>query len=202
MVREFNEEFLEELAQMARAGDARSSLAIIWAHRDQWLELDADARRKAARVPLLLIDIQFHNEEWWRSAHMPQSQDPMSADAAGTFEQKAATKLMYHALVLLWHTARCDARAASMMLAIPQQVAVMVASLGLRDLVRIADQHHRHLRPRWEHLDQFWAHLLMAARSGDDEVIRAFRYYSRQLYGKDSSSLFPEARLPRSPISD
>jgi hypothetical protein len=196
LVHEFNERFLELLTHAARVDGERCVLDIVRLHRNLWLELDVGARKRAARFPFLLIDIHFHSEEWWQLARTPHSRQ-MGKALPGIFTRTLAVELMYQALVLAWHTARSDGRAAGVLLAMSPGVALAVAKLGLREITHIAEHHNRHLRPRWENLPLFWRHLLTAACSGDNDEIHDLHLHGLQLLGADSPSLAPDVPDPQ-----
>jgi hypothetical protein len=103
--------------------------------------------------------------------------------------------LMYEALVLAWHTARSDGRAAGVLFAMLPGVVVSVAALSLKDIRHIAETHHQHLRPRWEHHPLFWRHLLAAARSGDNSAIHDLHLHGLQLLGMDALPPPPDTQF-------
>lgn len=186
LVHEFNEHFLERLAETA-IGEG-NCLDIVRLHREQWLGLDPDARRQAAKAPLLLIDIHFDDEPWWQGARTIEAPPAKDSRTADIFKLSFAVELMHHALVLAWHAARWDSRVASILLAMSPQVATCISKLGLRDIRYIAENHHCHLRPRWEHLPLFWRHLLIAAGSRDHDAIHALHLHGWQLAGSASAA--------------
>jgi hypothetical protein len=198
LVREFNKHFLEELTHIARTEGESSPLSIIRLCRERWLSLDDTARQSAARIPLLLIDMHFRNRDWWRGIRSTALRPRKDSLATEGIHRKVAIDLTYHALVLAWHSARQDQRATSILLAMSPEVAAAIAQLGLRDIRRIAEQHHCHLRPRWEHMPLFWHHLLNAAGSSDDDALHTLYQYAWQLADADSPPSAPGPQPPRS----
>lgn len=181
LIHEFNELFIGQLAEVAREGDSRATPAWVRTHRNLWVNLDAAARRRASRCPFLLADIQFRNATWWRHAKNEATWQGDPPDPGRLFPSTPAVQLMEDALVVAWSTARQDARLAVALLAMSDEVADIVARLGLRERRRIAAQHHQHLRPRWEHLSSFWGPLLIAASRDDGEALYDLHLYAFQL---------------------
>jgi len=103
------------------------------------------------------------------------------------FPRKRAVELTRDALIVAWCTARQDTRLAAALLAMSDEVAHVVAKLGLRQLRLIPDHHHQHLRPRWDHLSSFWGRLLSAASRDDGEALHDLHLYAYQLADADSA---------------
>jgi hypothetical protein len=197
LIHGFNERFLELLTQVAQVDDEQCLLDIVRLHRDLWLRLDVDARKRASQFPYLLIDIHFHSEEWWLWARTPSSRQGRDTSSSGIFAPKLAVELMYEALLLAWHTARSDGPSANILLAMSPGVVLTVAALEPRDITHIAEHHNHHLRPRWEHLPTFWRHVLAAACSGDNGAIHDLHHHGLHLLGTDSSSLASDRQNPQ-----
>ncbi len=197
LVHAFNERFLELLTQAARIEGEPSSLHIVQLHRDLWISLDSGARQLVAGFPFLLIDIQFHSKDWWLLAKELCSPEMTPHPSPSLFSDRLAIEVMYEAVVLAWHIARSDIRAASVLLAMSPDVALAVSKLGLRDITHIAEYHHNYLRPRWEHIPLFWRHLLVAARSGNHSAIHGVHLHGLQLLGTESLSFSDRAHNQR-----
>ncbi len=172
LVHEFNELFVEQVAEIARGDDLLTAPEMVRSHRELWAGLDARARRSASRCPFLLADIQFRNQPWWQRVQYHAGGHPDSPpSAAPLFSPKPAVELTRDALIVAWSTARQDTRLAATLLAMSHEVARIVAQLGLSHLRHITDHHHHHLRPRWEHLSPFWGRLLTAAHNDDRDAL-------------------------------
>jgi hypothetical protein len=150
-----------------------------------WSELDEAARLRAAKCPFLLIDMRFQNEKWWREvADGASSTDEKSSDF-GIFPAEPARELSAEALTLAWHTTRSDARIAAQVLGLAPGVVGIIASLGPREVQRIAARHSQQLRPRWENNPAFWEQLLRTAAGGNAASLSEFHLYGLQLLGGD-----------------
>lgn len=150
-----------------------------------WFEVDESARRRAAKCPFLLIDMRFKNEKWWREiGDGAASSDERSSDL-NIFAAESARELSAETLTLAWHTARLDTRIASQVLGLAPGVVGIIASLGPREVQRIAARHSHQLRPRWENNPAFWEQLLRTAVGGSAASLSEFHLHGLQLLGGD-----------------
>jgi hypothetical protein len=78
---------------------------------------------------------------------------------------------MVETLLLAWHTARSDRPTATLLLGIAPAVAARIADLSSRDVRRIAAEHRRELKLRFEGNAKFWQRLMLAARGGDAQTL-------------------------------
>jgi hypothetical protein len=196
-VRELNERFLDLLAGAARLDGERCALDIVRLHLDLWLALPAAIRVRAAQFPFLLVNVHFERDEWWQqntNGRLGKGTSPPNG-----LPRKPAVELMHDALLLAWHIARSNPTA-NVLLAMSPRVATEVANLRLCDIRRLAENQHRHLRPRWEQLPFFWRHLLHAAGSSDSDAIDNLRVHGVQMLDTASFTLAPHPVPPR-PLS-
>lgn len=181
LVHEFNELFLKQIAETARESDGRTVPEIVRAHRDLWVNLDTATRRRVSQCPFLLGDIHFRNAAWWQRAQNEAAWRGAPSTPVRLLSRKPAVELMRDALLVAWRIAQQDARLAAILLAMSDEVADVVESLGLRHLRHIAEHHHQHLRPRWEHEMSFWGRLLSAANRDDREALSDLHLQAFQL---------------------
>jgi len=186
LVHEFNELFVEQVADAAREGDGHTLPEIVRVHQDLWASLDGPARQRASQCPLLLGDLQFRNAVWWQCAHSDPSWHGGPPSSVRLFGRRPAIELTRDALLVACYTARQDTRLAGTLFAMSQGVACIIAQLGLRHVRRIPDQCHQHLRPRWQHLSSFWGRLLSAAIRDDREALYDLHLHAFQLADADS----------------
>lgn len=187
LVHEFNELFVEQMAEAAREGDERATPDMLGVHRDLWISLDGPARRRASQCPFLLAEIQFRNAGWWQRTQSDATWHGGPPGSVRLFLRKPAIELTRDALIVAWYTARQDTRLAVTFLAMSDEVARIIAKLGLRQLQHIADRSHQHLRPRWQHLSSFWGRLLSAATRDDREALYDLHLQAFQLSDADSA---------------
>ncbi|HEY1889322.1 MAG TPA: hypothetical protein VGG63_02890 [Steroidobacteraceae bacterium] len=187
LVHDVNELFVEQMTEVAREETERTTPEILRVHRDLWVSLDGPARQRASQCPFLLADVQFRNAAWWQRAQHDPRWHGGPPSSARLFSRKPAIDLTRDALVVGWYTARQDTRLAATFLAMSDEVAHIVAKLGLRQLWRIADRYHHHLCPRWQHLSSFWGRLLSAASRDDREALYDLHLQAFQLSDADSA---------------
>jgi hypothetical protein len=150
-----------------------------------WFELDESARRRAAKCPFLLIEMRFQDEKWWREIGDGTTSPNGKSSDASILPTEAARELSAEALTLAWHTARSDPRIASQVLGLAPGVVRMIASLGPREVQRIAARHSYQLRPRWQRNPAFWEQLLRTAMGDNAASLSEFHLHGLQLLGGD-----------------
>lgn len=186
LVHEFNQRFIEKVADAARESGPRTMPQMVRAHWDLWMGLDGATSRRASLCPFLLADIEFRNAAWWRRARHDAAWRSSPNGPVRLFRRGAAVELTRDALFVAWRTAQQDIRLASTLLAMSEEVARIVSALGLDPLRRIPDHHHQRLRPRWEHVGTFWGRLLSAARRDDRVALRDLHLHAFQLADAES----------------
>ena len=63
---QINEHLVSALTELARHGDV--SATIVAENVKVLCHLDVAACKRAARIPILLLDLHFQSEDWWRDA--------------------------------------------------------------------------------------------------------------------------------------
>ena len=74
LVHELNDHCLEVFTNIAQS-NSTCGTEIVSIFRDQWRDLDENSRRRAAGLPVLVLDLHFRNEEFWRWARTHRSGD-------------------------------------------------------------------------------------------------------------------------------
>jgi hypothetical protein len=174
-----------QVAQQGRRVLECEGFEIVSAWRELWLALDEGARGRAAKCPFLLVGLRFDSLPWWQAAERSAPDDLARSLADASFPRELARELSAEILTLAWHTARQDARVASLVLGLAPGVARVIASFGPRDIQRIAARQAHQLRPRWRSNQQFWGELLRTAISGKEKSQAEFHLHALQLLGKD-----------------
>jgi hypothetical protein len=189
LVCEINECCLVALRTMAeghlQGTGAGDPFDIVKMHQDLWLGLDEHALRRAARVPCLLVSVHFHSEEWWPWARSHRATAVQSGPAVASFPETVAREIMKDTLDIAWHTARADRPTATVLLGIVPAVAARIAALSRGDARRIAAEHWRELRPRFEENLTFWQNLLLAAPTGDAQSLSHAYWEAIQVLGTE-----------------
>jgi len=152
--------------------------------------LDARTLSTAARFPFLLVDFGFRDPEWWSEITAGSEHDAGEATWPSPFPRTAAIALSRATLMLAWHTVRTDAEASVVLLGITPTVARLLRSQRLQDIDRIAEQHHRRIRPRWEDRPTVWRQLMFCAKSTEVDAAHDFVLHALQL---TASAALPKA---------
>jgi hypothetical protein len=180
-VKTLNERCLELLSQSAR-GD-RQSIAGIHPSRLLWNSLNVTARKRAAQMPFLLMDVHFKEIRWWRGAQTARHSQRQSLAPDAVFKGKPAAELMRETLMLAWSTVMMDRRVACLLFGMAPEVSRMIADFGPQDVERIAMRYRSHLRPRWHDFPAYWNNLLIAARDNDEAALEECRLHGVLMIG-------------------
>lgn len=184
LVRELNERCIGSLVQVAHSKQLKTGIEIVDQHRALWRKLDLTARRRAAAAPLLLMDAQFLNVEWWTWARARHS-GRLRTVGTSRLPAKLANELMRETLILAWSTATTDPHTAALLFGMSPAVVKLFSELGPHDIEQVATRHRQQLRLRWEEHPTFWRSLLTAAQLADDEALHELHLYSLQLLGSE-----------------
>jgi hypothetical protein len=180
---EVNERCIELLVQDARK-DSPGTLALVRHLHEPLRAMTPASRARAAQRPLLLVDMQFANLEWWRTVKdHPTRAAPLPA-WRGAFARPQGVQLARATLMLAWHSVRSD-RYGACLLGITPAVSDIIASLSITEIDRLVERRFRHLRPRWEDRPAVWRGLLLLAQNEDFRRTRDFNLYSLQLLTGD-----------------
>lgn len=179
LIYRFNSYCIQLIGQAVADGDAWRVPAII-ENRELWSSLDEQARVRAGRVQFLILDVRFHDDDWWQRAIAGNA-------ASGTQAQghPLADLLLEETLLLATQVVSWDARAARMTLGMSPTVAEWLQGLHPQLLANIRRRHGVELQLRWRDDWMFWRSLLIAARDDDEQAITACRLDARLLYGGD-----------------
>lgn len=178
-----NEHCLEVMARLAKNERERTAIEVVNQLRGIWRGMDIAARQCAARCPVLLLDAQFQDEEWWRWAKDARSRYRPTVSPQPYFAPRDGGALMRETLMLAWSMAGNDPNAAIALLGMTPTVSGIIAELGPQQVERIATLHASIVRPRWAGFPGFWRKLLQAACAGDEDSLHDVRLYSIQLLG-------------------
>ena len=143
--------------------------------------MDAAACARIAGNPVLLMDLRFHDLEWWLWATNKAPRPIRARHAESNFKIEGATALTREILVEACITSRSSPLAAKLVFGLKPSVLEVIADLPSSEIDRIAISHHDELQLRWPDDVVFWRNLLQAAISGSDDDIAAVHMHSLQL---------------------
>lgn len=188
---ELNESCLGLLAEQAAACGAASSL-LLRLVAELWGGLDANARRRAAACPYLLLDAGFADPLRWRAASAPEVGDANGAYGS-CFTVPATAEVARLVFTYAWHLARSQSVAARVLLGMPAPSATLIARYTLRQIQALAERRPEWLKPRWPSRVQVWRELLLAAASGQAPALERARLRGLTLLAAEVRLAAPRA---------
>lgn len=183
LVHQLNEHCLELLAGVA-AADAGSEFPLVSANRDLWAQLRPEARKRAALLPFVIVDLYFADVAWWQRAIAAPASALHEPDSTNWLPSELSERLVQETLMFAWQMARSDRTAAQVSFAMRSTVAAMIGQLTPGQVRVIASRVSGDIHVRWEQNGRFWRELLFAAESGNDEAIAELHLHAKlQLLG-------------------
>jgi hypothetical protein len=176
---EVNRKCIEELVRLSRRREA-AAWPFVASLRDVLSPMTPAMEAYAARLGILLVDLQFMSRDWWRMQGSACVRSLRPTSSRGRWPSATATQLTRLVLVTTWHTLRASSYAACLF-GMTRDVAELISALSLTKIELLARQLHRQLRPRWEDQPTVWRHLLLAAQTEDMRPQRALCLRSLQL---------------------
>jgi hypothetical protein len=192
---ELNGQCLELLAEQALAREGQGSL-LLRQVGEIWRALDADARRRAATCPYLLVDAGFADSSRWRWTDGQHVNDSGAAPYASFFTVPRASSVARQVFIYAWHLARTQNAAARLLLGMPAHCTNLLSACTLPQIHELAEKHPEWLKPRWPARVKVWRELLLAAASGEGVALERARMHGLQLLAAESraASLLIEVR--------
>lgn len=182
-VRDANASCIDMLVHAARI-EPRDRFPLVNHLRSLLPQLTPDVRGRAADTPLLLVDMQLRDAEWWTHLQEYPNRPPPVPPGRGNFSRAGAVPLGRATLMLAWHGVRSDP-VGCCLLGIAPEVARIIASFSLTELDRAVERRFRYVRPRWEDRPAVWRALLVAAQTDDARRIREVNLRAIQLMTGD-----------------
>ncbi|MGH8228035.1 MAG: hypothetical protein ACREU3_09070 [Steroidobacteraceae bacterium] len=181
---ELNEQCLELICEQAACSNGARP-AFIAQLEALWTALDAQARRRAARCPFLLVELGFargrvptdlageglRGEPWARQPGQP-----------GAFFTVPRTLTVARlVLAYTWHLARMEEVASRLFLGLAPPWIERIAACTLRQVMQLAESQPGMLEPRWPDRVGVWRELLVAAASGEPSALEPVKIRGLQL---------------------
>jgi hypothetical protein len=182
-LQEANERCIQMLVHTA-CTEARDAFPLVNHLRPLLREVTPDVRAQAARIALLLVDVQLSNAAWWTHLQAYPNRPGPLPPVRGSFPRASAVPLGRATLMLAWHSVRSDP-VGSCLLGVCPEVARIIASFSLTELDRVVERRFRYVRPRWEDRPAIWRALLLSAQSGDARRTREVSLRAIQLMTGD-----------------
>lgn len=179
-----NEHLVSALSELSRHGSASSP--IVGQNLDALRCLDMTACKRAARIPVLLLDLHFQHAAWWRNVVRPDGE--FRATAASNLPATYAAELTRESLIVAWLAVQHTRQSMSLLFGMSDAVATLIGELTPQQLSRIAERSSCELRIRWETKPEFWKRLLTAGRSGSEVELSEIQLLGLQMLGGELMS--------------
>ena len=182
---EVNEHLVSALIEMARLGSV--SNVVVAQNADALRHLDAAACKRVARMPVLLLDLHFQGEDWWRNAACANGE--YRASGASALPANYAAELTRESLVVAWLAVQHARQGASLLFGMSDSVAGLLGELTPAQISRVADRSSHELRIRWQMKPDFWRKLLAAGQCANAVDLCEVHLLGLQLLGGELMSL-------------
>ena len=182
---ELNEQCLELLAEQVLSQPAQGNL-LLRQIGEIWRTLDADARRRAAACPYLLVDAGFSDPSRWRWLQGQHVSETLPAPYASFFTVPRASAVARQVFMYAWHLACSKHTAAQVLLGMPTHCTHLISSCTLSQIHELAERYPEWMRPRWPNRVKVWRELLLAAASGEVVALENARMHGLQLLAAES----------------
>jgi len=150
-------------------------------YQELWSRLDTEIIERAAGFPFVILDVNFTDEVWWRSASQRREEPWRDQPSPSMWPNEVARQLMGELLVFAWHTAKWNRRVARLSLGMSPEVVEIVAALTPHQLDIVSGRHCAALRLRWQAHVDFWKRLVDASFTGNELALAEIRLYAKLL---------------------
>lgn len=178
---QINEHLVNALSELAHHESA--SVGLVRENADLLRCFDAAACRRAASIPVLLVDLHFHDDDWWRHTVRANSGYQFGARRSFSFPAGHAEELTRESLIVAWDSVQHARECAGLLFGMSSKVAGLLAELTPRQLSRVAESSSHELRIRWQTTPAFWRRLLIAGQGGSADDLSEVRLLGLQLLG-------------------
>lgn len=183
---QINEHLVITLIELARHESA--SVGLVRQNADLLLRFDESACRRAASIPVLLVDLHFRDEVWWREAVRTGTSDNHFARRPSGFPASHAEELARESLIVAWLSVQHAPECTGLLFGMSAGVAGVLAELTPRQLSRVAERFSHELRIRWQSVPTFWRKLLIAGQGGNALDLSEARLLGLQMLGGEIMS--------------
>lgn len=178
---QINEHLVSALSELAHHESA--SVGLVRQNADLLRCFDTAACRRAASIPVLLVDLHFHDEDWWRRTVRTNASYQLGTRRSFSFPAGHAEELTRESLIVAWLSVQHARECAGLLFGMSAQVASVLAELTPRQLSRVAESSSHELRIRWQTTPTFWRKLLIAGQGGSAKDLCEVRLLGLQLLG-------------------
>jgi hypothetical protein len=176
-----NLHLVSALIEMARLGNV--STDFVAENADALHSLELTACNRVARMPVLLLDLHFQDEDWWRNATRPNGEYRATTKGAPSLPADYAAELTRETLIVAWLAVHQARQSASLLFGMSDAVASLLGELTPQQLNRVAERSDHELSIRWQMKPDFWRRLLAAGQSANAVDLSEIHLLGLQLLG-------------------
>lgn len=180
-ISQLNGRLLDSLAECTRSNPTVGK-ELLGIQEGLLADLDGVALRRAASIPVLLLDLRFSDVEWWTSA--ARCDEELLAPEPLLYPWQAA--LARELLWVTWAALREDSSTASVLFGIRSPVAKVIEDLSPRQIEFLGGTWCGQLRPRCAGNPSFWKRLVAATSSREDSALAALHVFALQVMAGES----------------
>lgn len=182
-----NAHLVSALIELARLGSV--STAVVAQNADVLRRLDVAACNRAARMPVLLLDLHFQSESWWRNPAGSNGERRATATDASGLPAEYAAELTRESLIVAWFAVHHAHQGATLLFGMSNEVASLLGELTPQQLNRVAERSSHELLIRWQTKPDFWRRLLAAGQTGNAVDLCEVHLLGLQLLGGELMSV-------------
>ena len=140
-------------------------------------------------MPVLLLDLHFQSESWWRNAVRANGEHRATATSASSLPAAYAAELARESLIVAWLAVHHAPQSATLLFGMSNEVATLLGELTPQQLNRVAERSGHELRIRWQTRPDFWRRLLAAGQTGNAVDLCEVHLLGLQLLGGELMSV-------------
>jgi hypothetical protein len=178
-----NEHLVSALIELAASGTA--STLIVSQNADVLRRFDVSARRRVARIPVLLLDLHFQDGDWWSLAGRTSGDHRATRAVASDLPMHNAAELTRESLIVAWLAAQHARQSTTLLFGMSDAAANCLGELTPQQLNLVAERSSHELSIRWQSKPEFWRRLLVAGQSGSANDLCEAHLCGLQLLGGD-----------------
>ena len=141
--------------------------------RERFVDLSDDDRLRLARCGTLLVDLGLADPHRWKTdADALETSNWAIARSNHWLLPQEAFLIAHATILIVWSILNSNSPEASVLLGASQETARIIATMGVKELSRIAQRHPEWVRVRWVHVPRVWGDLLDFATALDSGRFR------------------------------
>ena len=152
--------------------------------REQLASLTDDGRSRLARCGTLLVDMGLADPHRWRTdSAMPETANWAIARSGHWLLPHEAFLVAHATVLIVWSVLHSNSPECDVLLGTTSEAARVIATMGVKELSRIAQRHPEWVRVRWGNVPHVWRDLLDFATASEPARFRLMPLRCLQMSG-------------------